>query len=343
MKKKILLYFLVILFFFNLVHGFDISTTYSDKIVVQSLHISQEMLDNDLELDLAMNLFVLTNYTLHRPNITIYFTPYEKIHSLPIKITNITICEGSASSMNYDENFITCGKELEVYQNKTKERREHYVLGGKLYADEYYEYRFTFKPEDNKDYVIRLVGIYHNYAKKQGDLYSVALRYPGREYNNIWNYFVFPSKDSIPQFIPRDLKDIKETIYEENGNYYSKWVFEFDGTEDIVIFYKDYLELQKRDEDLVWLGVKLGFFFSLILLLLELMFGATWRYYLRKEWNKLFGDKTVVGNSRTKKYHIQNCKYIDNIEEMNRKEFKNINEARNKRYSPCKECMKDEI
>ena len=285
-KVRILLYFILCLVCINPINAFDISTTYSDKIVIQGLHISQEMLGRNLELDLAMNFVVARNYSLHRDNLTIYFSPYETINSLPIRIANITICKGSVSSMNYDENFADCGGKTEVYQQKRRERREIYILDGNLYSDEFFEYEFTFKPEDNQYYFIRLVGVYPNYVKKQGDLYSVALRYPDNKFNNVWNYFIFPSKDSIPQFIPNNLKSIKEQIYEDNGNYFSKWVFEFDGILNTVIFYKDQEELERNKLHLVLFGAGLGLLTALLFFIIDMIFGGYFRKVLRNLKNR---------------------------------------------------------
>lgn len=49
----------------------------------------------------------------------------------------------------------------------------------------------------------------------------------------------------------------------------------------------------------------------------------------------------ILGNSKTKKYHTTTCKLAQKIRQENKVIFKNVAEAKQKGYAPCKTCSPD--
>ncbi len=63
--------------------------------------------------------------------------------------------------------------------------------------------------------------------------------------------------------------------------------------------------------------------------------------------NKLSGENylsdesyVIIANSKTKKYHERNCRYVEKIKLENIIGFEDVNEAIDKDYTPCSVCFK---
>lgn len=328
-----------------LTYAFDIDIEQNIAVHPSTLYASHEIQKLDLELDLGIEFYILDNFTELNPRgeLSIYFNPFELSNSWPIELLNLSICEGRITGSGYNAVSTSCDKEMEFNKLTYPQGREYVIHNGNLLNANYSSYRFTFNPKNNKQYVLHLIGRYKDYVSNQGGLYAAPIKFQNiRGFNNILNNFVFPDKDSIPRFIPDNL-EIQKLYYKDiNNKLFFKWVFVFNDTQDRIIFYTDNKEIEKREEDLVWIGAKWGFYLSLplsiTLLLLELLFGSTWRYWLRRLWDRLRCKNVVVGSKNSDKYHLMNCVFFDNISDDNRIEFKDNAEAEKNGYVSCDIC-----
>jgi len=185
-----------------------------------------------------------------------------------------------------------------------------------------------------------------NFVEKQFDDYIVHLTYENTEdefKKGISNDFYFQDEQSIPKNIPSDV-EIKRVIFLRDNKPYYRWHFKFEGDTDRIFFFNNHNELKEKEENLqgkyLWRGFFLGMGASILLLFLELLFAQQIRFLLRKGWNKVWGRTSVYANKSTKKFHLQNCPFVDNIREENSVIFTSMTKAKEKQYKECSLCFK---
>ncbi len=319
------------------VSGYSIYPTSEESVKVINIHGEHTITNGHLESKLLMR-FDVTSDVARR--IIIHFRPSEHIDYAPIRGISFYLCEGySYDTRPYTGYSGTCDKYEPEILNYSYERP--FVSEGIVSMRNYTWYAIDFSlkgADEHQRFVLLINYTMPNFVFENGD-YSVAwLTLPDMNNKgfNISNTIILPSEDDIPRFF-ENAEKINRYAYNENGKWMYRWAFTYLGGDDITLWYWNDQKIKERERNNLLFGVFLGF----VLTQLHLF----WRMeYLKKLVVWFVGKfrlRSVIGNSKNKKYHGSHCGYVKRIHEKNKMKFRTRSVAEKNGYKPCGVCCID--
>lgn len=304
--------------------------------------------EDSLESEVVIKFDVTSDSYLY---VTMYFIPWEHMNNAPIENVHFALYE----SENYDgcPAHSGCIAERDRYNcnisNTTRERL--FVREGFVYRQNYSQYYIHFVPKTNKTQNFLLLINYSmpNFIFKNGD-YSVAwLNLPDMKDKGytVANTMILPSEDDVPRFF-ENADEINRHYYNDNGKWVYRWKFTYVGGEDIILWYLNDQEIKEREEALqnkyMFMGVILGFVLTQIHLFWRILVSSI-KFLKGNRVCVWFVGKfrlcSVIGNSKSKKYHKPGRSCIKKIHEKNKIKFRTSRVAEKNGYIPCGVCCVD--